>query len=209
MMNHPVVKGTSKLIEERLKNSYSYSEYLELVEKLLVEGESTTVDAGAMAEDYVHYSKLGLQRMQRWNKTLKFSQEIKEAIKSHPQKRTWIVLTEGWCGDAAHIMPIFHKMAEINGQIDLRILLREENPELMNEFLTDGAKSIPKLIMYDAVSKEVTGLWGPRPAPAQNIFLHARAHNIDFEVYEQELQIWYNKDKGQTAVEEILPLMQE
>lgn len=199
------MSNTVKNIENSLKHSYSYQEFQDLVEKLLVEGKSTTEGA---SEDFVHYSKLGLQRMQRWDKrftlTLKQRETLQESVN---KKQTWVVLSEGWCGDAAHSVPVINKLAEASDHIDLRIVLREKNLELMNNFLTNGGKSIPKLIIFDPASKEVIADWGPRPKAAQDIFLNARKNNIDFEVYEQDLQKWYNKDKGQTATNEILDLL--
>lgn len=197
------MSNTIKHIEEALKNAYSYKAYQGLVEKLLEEGKSTTEGAG---EDFVHYSKLGLQRMQRWDKRLELTEDQKNKIHQVAQKQIWIVLSEGWCGDAAHSLPVIHKLAEANENIDLKVVLREKNPDLMNDFLTNGGKSIPKMILYDPETKTVLGDWGPRPKPAQGIFLKARENHIDFEVYEQDLQKWYNRDKGQTAIKEILDL---
>src|SRR5690625_1715213 len=134
-------------IEEGLKNSYSYTEYEKRIESLLAEGKSTTKDAG---EALVHFSKLGLQRMKRWDKKFELATDQKEKLRNFDKKQTWIVLAEGWCGDAAHSVPVINKIAaELNKNIKLRIVLREENLDLMNDFLTNGGKSIPKMIVYD------------------------------------------------------------
>lgn len=201
------MSNTVKHIEESLQNAYSYEEYQKLIEDLLAEGKSTTKDAGKAAEAFVEYSRLGLQRMRRWDKRLSLESSQEEEIKSYDQKRTWIVLSEGWCGDAAHIVPIINKITELNSNIELRIVLREEHLDLMNDFLTNGGKSIPKLVVYDPQGQEIEGDWGPRPEPAQQIFLDARENNVDFEEYEKKLQTWYNKDKGQTTINELLKLL--
>lgn len=199
------MSNTVKNIENSLKHSYSYQEFQDLVKKLLGEGKSTTEGA---SKDFVHYSELGLQRMQRWDKRLNLTDDQLKTIKeSVNKKQIWIVLSEGWCGDAAHSVPVINKLAEANDNIELRIILREKNLDLMNDFLTNGGKSIPKLIIFDPASKKVLSDWGPRPKAAQDIFLNVRKNNIDFEVYEQDLQKWYNKDKGQTAIKEILNLL--
>lgn len=192
-------------IKESLRNSCSYSEYSNLIEELLEQGKSTTKDAG---EEMVYYSQLGLQRMKRWDKRLKLNEEQEDFFKSYDKKRTWLVISEGWCGDAAHCVPVMNKIAEIAPGIELRIVLREENPDLMNDFLTNGGKSIPKLILYDAEKEKVEATWGPRPQPAQDIFLKAKEANIDFETYEKDLQMWYNKDKGKTMLQEIIQLLE-
>lgn len=201
------MSNTVKHIEESLQNAYSYEEYQKLIEDLLAEGKSTTKDAGKAAEAFVKYSQLGLQRMRRWDKRLSLESSQEEEIKSYTKKRTWIVLSEGWCGDAAHIVPIINKITELNSNIELRIVLREEHLDLMNDFLTNGGKSIPKLVVYDPQGQEIEGDWGPRPEPAQQIFLDARENNVDFEEYEKKLQTWYNKDKGQTTINELLKLL--
>jgi len=199
-------KNTIENIENSLEKAYSYTDYEDLIESLLAENKSTTKDAD---EDFVHYSKLGIRRMKRWDKTFKINDEQKEKIKKYDKEIIWIVLSEGWCGDAAHSLPIINKITEENEFIDLKIVLREENLDLMNDFLTNGGKSIPKLIAYNSKTKTVEGTWGPRPKPAQDIFLEARKNGVDFETYEQDLQKWYNKDKGQTATAELLKLLEK
>src|SRR5699024_9571303 len=105
---------TIKHIRDGLKNSYSYTEYEQLIEDLLAEGKSTTKEAREAAEDFVRFSKLGLQRMKRWDKKFELAPEQKEVVQNYNKKRTWIVLAEGWCGDAAHIVPIIHKITKLN-----------------------------------------------------------------------------------------------
>src|SRR5699024_429056 len=160
-------------------------------------------DAG---EALVHFSKLGLQRMKRWDKKFELTADQKEKLRNFNKKQTWIVLAEGWCGDAAHSVPVINKIAELNKNIKLRIVLREENLDLMNDFLTNGGKSIPKMIVYDHENKRVENTWGPRPEGAKAIFNNYR-HEDFMEVLEPKLQAWYNKDKGKTTAKEILALL--
>ena len=136
----------NQIIEKSLKSSLSYSEYRQLVEDLSVQNSTTgNVKTEALAE----YTKLNDRRMKRWDKTLKISEETQERIKALNKKVTWLVLTESWCGDAAHVVPVINKVAEINKNIDLRLVLRDENEDLMNAFLTNGGKGIPKLIAIE------------------------------------------------------------
>ncbi len=191
-----------KHIEKGLENSYSYFEYEALIERLLKEGKSTTEGGDEM---FVRYSELGLQRMKRWDKKLELTEDLVEKIKHHKEKRMWIVLAEGWCGDAAHSVPVIHKITSQSDAIELRIVLRESNLYLMNDFLTNGGKSIPKLIVYNPEKKEVENTWGPRPAGAKEIFDANR--NGEWEEMEKKLQAWYNKDKGKTTAEELMGLL--
>ena len=120
----------------------------------------------------------------------------------------WLVIAEGWCGDAAQILPIINKMALISDIIDFRIVLRDDNDELMNLFLTNGTKSIPILIMIDKQTNEVVNHFGPRPVGAKQLILDYKAeHGIVDETAKIALQKWYLSDKGITTQKEIIALL--
>ena len=124
--------------------------------------EGTTT--GPQKPSYVEYTKLSAARMRRWEKTYKPSQNTLDNIASRTsEKEQWLVFSETWCGDAAHNLPFIAKWAEHAG-VDMRIILRDENTELMDEFLTNGGRSIPKLVRLNE-NFEVLGTWGPRPTP--------------------------------------------
>ena len=147
------------IISKSLENTYTYQEYRDLVKDLLAEGKST----GPEQSDYIlNYSKLNNSRMKRLDKTTKISDETAQKIQKLATPQTWLVLTEGWCGDAAQNLPVIHKMAELNKNINLKLVLRDENLELMDLFLTNGGRSIPKLIALDT-DNNVIDTWGPRP----------------------------------------------
>jgi Thioredoxin len=193
-----------ELLQNALKNALSYKEYITLIENLAKENKST---GHTQTEDLWHYSTLNLSRMSRLNKTIKIPEEIKIALENITKKQTWIVLTEGWCGDAAQIIPIIHKMAQENCQITLRLVLRDENDALMQEFLTNGGRAIPILIILDE-NFEVQNHWGPRPKDAKNIILDYKAkHGIVDESAKIDLQKWYFSDKGISTMQEIMALI--
>jgi len=195
---------TFQLIEESLKSSYTYPEYVKLMEDLLAEGKST---APQQDENLTEYSKMNLRRMKRWEKTLKISTEAEAKIKAYVGKMIWLVISEGWCGDAAHSLPVIHQLADLNPNIEMRVVLRDQHEDLMNQFLTNGGKSIPKLIMYDVDQKEVIADWGPRPTTATQMVEDYKAEHgqVDIEFREQ-LQLWYNKDRGQNIIDDLLKL---
>ena len=195
----------NQVIEASLTGSYSYQAYRKLIDDLLQEGRST---APEQDENLTEYSKMNQRRMKRWDKTLKISEEAKAEIKAYNKRLIWLVISEGWCGDAAHSLPVMNKMAELNPNIEMRVVLRDQHEVLMNQFLTNGGKSIPKLIMYNPGTQEVIGSWGPRPTPAtQLVEAYKLEHGkLDAELKEQ-LQLWYNKDKGQSIIEELLKLL--
>jgi hypothetical protein len=121
---------------------------------------------------------------------------------------TWLVLTESWCGDAAHVIPVINKIAELSDHIDLKLVYRDENEALMNAFLTNGSRSIPKLIMIDSHSGEVLDTFGPRPSEATQLVLDYKAkHGVLTPEFKEELQHWYNTDKGQNTIEDLIQLL--
>src|SRR5205809_4837132 len=139
-------------IAKALFNSYTYLDYKKVVSDLLSEGKST---GNEQSEDLLQYSVLNEIRLKRLDKTINVPEEISEKLKAFENEYIWLVIAEGWCGDAAQILPILNKMALETDKIDLKIVLRDSNDELMNHFLTNGAKAIPKLIIVDKESGEV------------------------------------------------------
>jgi len=194
-----------KTIEKSIETSQSYKSYTELVSKLVSE-ESTT--GNKKTEPFINYTMLNNRRMKRWNKTIKISEEVKEKLAKNENKMTWIALTESWCGDAAHVMPVFNKLAELNEGIDFKVVLRDENEDLMSLFLTDGNESIPKLIMIDNASGEVINSYGPRPSEATKMVNdYKKEHGKLTPEFKEDLQRWYNKDKGQSTIDDLLKLL--
>jgi len=194
-----------EIITTTLEKSYSYAAYRNLVAELAEKGKSTgPVQTSALAQ----YTQLNNSRMRRWDKTLKFSDAVIEQIKSIEQKIKWVVLSESWCGDASPALPVMHKITELNPNITLSIILRDENLEIMNQFLTNGAMSIPKLIAIDAAEDTVMGTWGPRSKKAtQLVMAYKEAHGALTPEFKQDLQIFYNKDKGQSVLKDLLELL--
>lgn len=192
------------IIQAALQNSFSYAEYRTLVSKLIQEGQSTGNEQSA---DLLHYSELNETRMNRLEKTLKMDSEVLKTLQNLKSKQTWLVISEGWCGDAAQILPIIKLMTETSENIKLKIVLRDENEVLMNQFLTNGSKSIPKLIILDE-NLNLINHWGPRPEAAKNLIIDYKAkHGIVDETAKIALQKWYLDDKGISTMKEITKLL--
>jgi hypothetical protein len=194
------------VLAQALFKSHSYTEYRKLISDLLRENKSTGIE---QSEDLTHYSSLNDTRMHRLDKTIKISDENILKLRSLKKEYIWLILSEGWCGDAAQILPIMNKLAEESeDHIDLRIALRDENEELMNLFLSNRAKAIPKLIIMDKKTTEVLNHWGPRPEGASNFIKEYKEKNgvID-ETAKTELQLWYLHDKGISTQNEITALL--
>jgi hypothetical protein len=118
----------------------------------------------------------------------------------------WIVITESWCGDAAQSVPVIAHLAELNSNIQCDIVLRDENPELIDTFLTNGGRSIPKVLFINP-DGEIVQVWGPRPQVLQEAFVAEHKAGIPHEQSVLMLQDWYNNDKGATVAQEILALI--
>lgn len=198
-------KEANNFITNALRNSVSYNEFILLVKELVAKNSTTGVEK---TESLINYTKLNERRIKRWNKTLKISDESKKVIENFSKETTWLVLTESWCGDAAHVMPVMNKIAKLNDNIDLKVVLRDQNKELMNQFLTNGNKSIPKLHLIDNQSDEVVNSYGPRPTDATKLVNEYKSkHGKLTPEFKEGLQKWYNKDKGQNTINDLVALL--
>jgi hypothetical protein len=152
---------------------------------------------------------LNSTRMKRLDKTIKIHDKTNAEIQKIKKPTTWLVLTEGWCGDAAQNLPVINKMADLNDNITLKIVLRDENLDLMDLFLTNGARAIPKLIVLDK-DNNLLDTWGPRPAVATKMVADYKTEHgaLDAQLKE-DLQVWYNKDKGKSTQDDFIKLLQK
>lgn len=192
------------MIKEYLDRSMSFSEYLGLIDSLLADGKTTGPN---QSEAMTNYARLNRQRMSRIGKTLELEPEIVNEVAALLVDMTWLVITEGWCGDAAQNIPVIEKLAAANHGIETRYILRDENPELMDQFLTAGARSIPKLIGVDNATDAVLGTWGPRPEAAQAYFREMKAAGVEKPLINENMQRWYLADRGRSLQFEIAELL--
>lgn len=194
------------IIKESIRKSYSYQDYRNKISELLLEGKSS---GNEQSEALTKYSELNKTRMNRLDKTIEITADFTEQLRQLKGNYIWLVLAEGWCGDAAQIVPVIHKMALQSPAIDLKLVFRDENEDLMNQFLTNGTKGIPKLIVVDKNSLEVLGDFGPRPTGAQQFMIDYKAtHGKIDETAKADLQLWYFHDKGLAIQKEIMDVMQ-
>ncbi|MEM9921353.1 MAG: thioredoxin family protein [Bacteroidota bacterium] len=195
-----------ELIEKGLENAMSYPAYRQLLTDLLAEGKTTGPN---QSDFYIEIAKLNQRRMDRLDKRVKLSEALEQQLKSLQKSYLLLTLTEGWCGDAAQSMPVINQLAENSDKVELKVVLRDEHTALMDQFLTDGGRSIPKVIVLDTETNEVLGAWGPRPAPAQKLAMDYKYKPVPKEPYEEfnvALHTWYARDKTQTTQSELLNL---
>lgn len=194
-----------------LANSMDYESYRRLIDALMAEQKTT---GSNHSEAMLHYTQLNIARMNRLDKTTRLTDEVVADLQQIQQPQIWLVLTEGWCGDAAQIVPVLQKMADQNNKLELRLILRDENLEVMDAFLTNGARSIPKVIILEADTLDVIGTWGPRPMEIQEIVVNGMRQIRTLESQEEqkiktnelkaETQRWYAHDKTKSIQEEFL-----
>ena len=125
--------------------------------------------------------------------------------------RDWklLAIAEDWCGDASNLVPIFARLAEASSRIDLRIVKRDEHPELMDMYLTNGSRSIPIVVILDEAYKPV-GRWGPRPAELQELVIREKraGERPASDIY-KDTRRWYARDRGETTLRAVLTVMDE
>ena len=189
-----------------IEKSMTFAEYIKLIDDLLLDGKTTGEN---QSEAMFDYGKLNRQRMHRLEKTVILNESLKEKVRNNQRKMIWLIITEGWCGDAAQNIPSIEKIAAESANIETHYVLRDENLELMDAYLTNNARSIPKLIALDAESLEVLGTWGPRPKSAMDYFYEMRDGGLEKPQMMENLQRWYNSDKNQAIQTEFESLLDD
>lgn len=194
----------------------SYIEYRDKIEVLRQEGKTTGANH---SEAMLGYTDLNRSRMKRLDKTARLLPEMEKTLEALETPMTMLVLTEAWCGDAAQVIPVLNKMASFSPLLSLKLILRDEHPEVMDAFLTNGARSIPKVIFMTGEEGKVSGTWGPRPAAVQEmamatkVAVNAAAQPEEKRQLRQEgainAQKWYARDKTRTIQHEIARLVNQ
>lgn len=197
-------------INEILSNSISYEKYMQEMHSFVETGKTSGPN---QSESMVAYTKLNFTRMRRLNKTSTPGNELLKEILDIPFHTTWVVITEAWCGDAAQNIPFISKAANLAGEkVDLKLVYRDKNVVFMDDFLTNGGRSIPKLIVYKTDTMAVLTTWGPRPKPVQEIvtsYKNTVSDKIPLHLFLEEIQRWYNADKNVSLEQELFLTFQK
>ncbi len=190
----------------QLQQTFTYPEYEALIDGLLAENKTTGPDQNPKM---VQYTQMNQVRMTRLARTTTLLPDVQEALAHLNRSLQWLVLTEAWCGDAAQNVPVLAKIAEASaGKIALKLVLRDENLELMDRYLTNGTRSIPKLICLDAATGQELGTWGPRPAAAQELYHAFKANPVGTKKeLIQNVQLWYARDRTNSMQHEMAQLL--
>lgn len=193
------------ITKELFESGYTYTAYREMIADKFAKGETT---GPIQTPEKLEFTKINIQRMHRLDKTIQVDPQILTQFQHLNCKLNWLILAEAWCGDAAQNLPVLNKLAEAGPKIELRILLRDEHLELIDQFLTDGGRAIPKLILMNE-QMEVIGTWGPRPKVAQDMVIeNKRIGEIPYSEFAVVVQKWYLQDKGLTLQREMLQIVE-
>ena len=117
-----------------------------------------------------------------------------------------LVLSEDWCGDAVNTVPVVAKLAALSPTLELRVLARDENLDLMDAHLSGTSRAIPVVIALDGEFNE-RGWWGSRPAPLQQ-WVTGPGKAMEKDARYREIRSWYARDKGRTTLEEVVWVME-
>ncbi len=185
-------------------NFVAYSAYFEHILHTPINSQEAPYNNA----DYLDYTKLNFSRMSRWLKTGKLAEDLVQAVEAIDAPQQWIVITEPWCGDAAHNIPFIEMIAANNPLITVSYVLRDTAPFLIEQYLTNGTKSIPKLIIRDEQGNDLA-IWGPRPANCQLMYAELLKNKADFDTVKVEIQNWYNGNKGVELQQELRDLIKK
>jgi hypothetical protein len=186
-------------MEQYWNKAISFEAYLKEAEQ--------RADLQNKEDEYYEYYQLGLQRMNRALKTFDMNETQLTTLQSKKFNGKILIISEPWCGDASATVPAVAKFFEAGGN-DVKIFLRDSDVSLIDQFLTDGARSIPKVIILNK-NFSVKNTWGPRPKYGWELFAKFKANPNTYsrEDFYNDLQIYYAKNKGIDAIEEILELL--
>jgi len=194
------------ITSELLAGGFSYPEFVKFTEQLIQENRTTGAN---QSEEYLAYTRMSLQRMVRWNKTSKVSEKLEQLIRTINQPQVWLVITEAWCGDGAQSIPHLAKLADLNPLITLKIVFRDEHPDLMDAYLTNGNRSIPKLVAVTADLQQELFTWGPKPKYLLDRLAAFKRNSggLTYLEFLEEIHLWYAKNKQKDLESEIYPLI--
>ena len=196
--------STPVLTSEQLATGLSYAAYRQHITDLLAQ------EPDAKLAKMRPYYQEGEDRMNLLTSTVTLLPELQSTLQQLTKQYVWVVITEGWCGDAAQLIPIIEAVAQASGgHLETRYFLRDANLELIDRYLTNGGRAIPMTIVLHADSLAEATVWGPRPAPAQTLFQNLKTREVPFAELVAQLTGWYAQDATRTTQQELLALVQQ
>ena len=179
------------------------SAYMEVMEQ---RAALDPADLEGLEAERSEFAKLNLHRVGRIRRHWRPSGKLAALLARINRPQLWMALTEPWCGDSAQCMPCLEILAESNPHLTIRYMLRDDNPEIMDRYLTNGKRSIPLLVAFDAEDRELFR-WGPRPAAAQAVFDAATAEGLEKPAKLEKLHLFYGRNRGRALDGELVAVL--
>ena len=187
------------------QHSISFQEYIALAKTIISSDERPPM---YQDEKMLKYTSENLARMENIAANLRIDAKLYNEMQQIKGKQIWVCITEPWCGDASQIVPALFLISSCSPNVEFRILLRDSNEEVMNNYLTNGGKSIPKLIMLHAESLDEIAVWGPRPASLQQMVTDMKDNpNFRFGEKVRIIHEWYDNNHSADLQEEFITLL--
>ena len=186
---------------EFINKGLTYSAYRRQINETLA-----LPPADEAAEKMRPYFIKNVQLMNVYDESYRVSEDLKELALAAPAT-TWVIITEGWCGDAAYNVPLLAALEKaVPEKIKLCLFLRDTNLELMDAYLTDGGRSIPKVVVLNQGLKEL-GTWGPRPTALQTLMKQWKSEGLVLKDLIPKVHDWYSADNTTSLQEELSGLI--
>ncbi len=184
----------------------SYSDFINLTIEEITNTSINDLDPAEIRR--FNFKNLNLQRSNRIVRTYTPGEELKHALSEISEPQLWMVITENWCGDSAQNLPYIYTMTTLNPLIDLKVLTRDSNPDIMDEFLTNGTRSIPILAAFNYEGEELFR-WGPRPKTAVSLINQWKSEGMEKTEWTEKLHLWYARNKGGEIEKEFIELIEK
>lgn len=194
----------NEILKRVNEEGISFDQFNEEIDSFITVADETEMDD--LQEKRFGFTKLNQRRTERIIKTFKIGDELKELLLSVYEQQTWLVITEPWCGDSAQTLPNIFMMSELNNKIDLKIIYRDKNLDIIDQYLTNGNRAIPKLIVFDKNGEELFK-WGPRPAEARDLIMQWKSEGDTQEQFNEKLHLWYGRSRGKELEKEFIDLL--
>ena len=185
-----------------IDSAYTYTAYRQKLDELMA-----LPPADALAEKVRPHIINNIKLMEEYDHSYQLFDSLKASLEKAPAT-TWLVLTEGWCGDAAFNVPMLHVIEKaLPEKVKLRLLFRDSNLDVIDANLTDGGRSIPKMVVLSE-NLQVLGHWGPRPADLQNLLKAWKGEGLTLHDIIPKVHAWYNANKTYTLQTELKTLVE-
>jgi len=197
---------TQNAFDKVMQRGISYNQYLNEFEFEINNSDPNKFNEHDL--NLFNFKKLNFQRTSRIHKTFKPSEKIISAMKSIDNPQFWMVITENWCGDSAQSLPYIYEISKLNSNIEMKIILRDKNLDIMDNYLTDGkSRSIPKMVVFNEFGEELFQ-WGPRPTELVNQIDIWKSEGLSKDDYIETIHLWYAKNKGKNLEAELIALVE-